>query len=44
MRTQTIHCQCRSWKFTPDGTRLVIGYVNGDLQVGVVSHHVTHYI
>ena len=38
MRTQATHCRCRSWKFTPDGSKLVIGFINGDLQVGVVSH------
>ena len=36
MRTQSTHCNPRSWKFTPcDGTKLLIGFVNGDLQVGV---------
>ena len=35
MRTQATHCHPRSWKFSPDGTKLLIEFVNGDLQVGV---------
>ena len=38
MRTQTTHCNPRSWKFSPDGTRLLIGFVNGDLQVTSFDH------
>ena len=38
MRTQTTHCPPRSYKFTPDGSKLLIGFTNGDLQVGMICH------